>query len=361
MNQFEAETKYDVPTDELRAFGESLIAKGKVACLVLAGGQGSRLGTSHPKALTPVTAIRKKTLLQLICEKSVAASKDKPLQLAVMTSPTNTDAIAKYLNDHQNFGAHVSLFQQGNTPLLTQDHQPLRDEEGNSIEGPDGNGGALKHLMESGIGQKWKAQGIEYITVVPIDNPLADPFDASLCGYHVLKMRDVTIKAILRSDPAEKVGVIIRRKGKIAVQEYSELPPDFPGPLAHIGLFCFNLTFVEKAAKSELPWHYAHKIHHHMPILKPEKFLFDVLELAEHTGVVVYPREDVYAPLKNATGEKSLETVQKALIDFDKRHLGRLIQGTTPSHLFELDPALYYLSSLQKSDQNFQMSDYINA
>src|SRR6185436_2512082 len=68
-------TIFDTPTERDRIKGEELLSKGKIACLILAGGQGTRLETSLPKALVEVTPVRKKTLLQLFCEKTLAASK----------------------------------------------------------------------------------------------------------------------------------------------------------------------------------------------------------------------------------------------------------------------------------------------
>jgi UDP-N-acetylglucosamine/UDP-N-acetylgalactosamine diphosphorylase len=204
--------------------------------------------------------------------------------------------------------------------------------------------------MESGIGTKWKEQGIESLIVLPIDNPLADPFDAALCGDHVLNHREVTIKAIERSDPSEKVGVLVSWKGKLAVQEYSELPEDFEAPLAHIGLFCFSFLFIEKVAEVELPWHLARKNYGNQKIWKFERFLFDVLAHTQKAGVVVYPREDVYAPLKNLEGRQSLETVQQALVAFDKRLVADLTKMPEPGHLIELDPAFYYLSPDHKKN-----------
>ncbi len=138
--------------------------------------------------------------------------------------------------------------------------------------------------------------------MLPIDNPLADPFDAALCGEHALNNQEVTIKAIERADPAEKVGVIVLRDGTISVQEYSELPDHFEAPLAHIGLFCFSLSFIERIAEVELPWHLARKTYRGQKIWKFERFLFDVLPHTQKTSVLVYPREDVYAPLKNLEG-----------------------------------------------------------
>ncbi|HEY5235491.1 MAG TPA: UTP--glucose-1-phosphate uridylyltransferase, partial [Rhabdochlamydiaceae bacterium] len=262
---------------------------------------------------------------------------------------------AEYLLKNDYFGLNASQVH-----LLMQDSAPFVNDEGNWIEespgcfaaGPDGNGHSLKKLMESGIGKRWKEQGIESLIVLPIDNPLADPFDAALCGEHALKNREATLKAIKRSDPAEKVGVIVSREGSIAVQEYSELPEAFQAPLAHIGLFCFSLSFVEKVAEVELPWHLARKTYGNQKIWKFERFLFDVLAHTQEAGVLVYPREDVYAPLKNLEGNHSLESVQEALCAFDRRLVADLTKMPEPGHLFELDPAFYYVTTDRRKTWN---------
>lgn len=344
--------QFDRPTENSRVKGEQLLRQGQVACLVLAGGQGTRLGHDLPKALVEVTPIRKKTLLQLICEKTKAAScfYKTSLQLAIMTSSANHKTIENYLIKNSYFGldaGQVQLFVQDEAPFLNDHGDWIVDSSGAVVTGPDGNGHSLRKLMESGIGNQWKKQGIQYVTVLPIDNPLADPFDAALCGGHVLKNQDVTIKAIERNDPEEKVGVIVSRHGHVAVQEYSELPAHFEAPLAHIGLFCFSLSFIEKVAQVELPWHLARKNYKGQKIWKFERFLFDVLSHTQKAGVLVYLREDVYAPLKNLEGSHSLKSVQEALYAFDKRQITRLTQQTPPAHLFELDPALYYHQETQ--------------
>jgi UDP-N-acetylglucosamine/UDP-N-acetylgalactosamine diphosphorylase len=349
--------KFDRPTEAGQLKGEALLREGKVACLILAGGQGTRLGTPLPKALVEITPVRKKTLLQLFCEKTAAASAayKTPLQVAIMTSCSNHKQIADYLVQNSYFGLkenQVQLFTQDEAPFVNEDGNWIEEAPGSFAAGPDGNGHSLKKLMESGIGKRWKEQGIESLIVIPIDNPLADPFDATLCGEHALKSQDVTIKAIKRSDPAEKVGVIVLRDGKVAVQEYSELPDHFEAPLAHIGLFCFSLSFVERIAEVELPWHLARKAYRGHQIWKFERFLFDVLAYTEKTGVLVYPREDVYAPLKNLEGHHSLETVQRALSAFDRRLVADLTKMPEPGYLFELDPAFYYVTIDRKKTWN---------
>lgn len=357
---------FDRPNDAAELKGQQLISEGKVACLILAGGQGTRLGASQPKALFEITPIRKKTLLQLLCEKTAAASAayKVPLQIGVMTSPLNHAAIETYLKENSYFGlaaTQVHLFMQDMAPFLNDEGNWFSDATGQLAAGPDGNGHALRKLMQSGIGKLWKEQGVESVIVLPIDNPLADPFDAALCGYHALTNQEATLKAMERQDPSEKVGVIVRREGKICVQEYSELPENFDGPLAHIGLFCFSLSFIERMESIELPWHLARKKYADQMIWKFERFLFDVLAYSERTGILVYPREDVYAPLKNLEGPHSLKTVQTAMAAFERRLISQWMQ--VPTDVFELDPAFYYLTADFKSQlegKNFSLSDYIS-
>ncbi|EPP37189.1 UTP--glucose-1-phosphate uridylyltransferase family protein, partial [Chlamydia psittaci 84-8471/1] len=78
--------------------GTRLLKEKKVACVVLAGGQGSRLKCDGPKGLFPVSPIKKKPLFQLVAEKVCAASKlaNQPLPLAFMTSPLNNRQTRSY-------------------------------------------------------------------------------------------------------------------------------------------------------------------------------------------------------------------------------------------------------------------------
>ena len=161
---------------------------------------------------------------------------------------------------------------------------------------------------------QWKGAGIEEITIVPIENPLADPVDPILIGYHVAHPADATAKVIYRQNAEEKVGVMVIKNSRIEVREYSELPPSASKQacLANIGLFALNLSFAERVSKKNSPgiWPIS-KILLKQWIWKFERFIFDMLHYSHKTNLLLYPREDVYAPLKNATGEKSLATVQK--------------------------------------------------
>src|SRR5690242_14665356 len=57
---------------ERRRQGEEALRRGEVAVLVVAGGQGSRLGFEHPKGMFPIGPVSNKTLFQIHAEKVLA-------------------------------------------------------------------------------------------------------------------------------------------------------------------------------------------------------------------------------------------------------------------------------------------------
>jgi UDP-N-acetylglucosamine/UDP-N-acetylgalactosamine diphosphorylase len=319
---FEPVREANHASEKWRPYGVERLAQSKVACLILAGGQGSRLQSTIPKALIAVTADQKKTLLELHLEKIANASTfhNARIPCAIITSRENHPQIAQFLKQKDFCNLDPQLL-----TLVTQTEAPFLDDQGNWIlrdhgkiaSGPDGNGHALHLLKASGILDTWEKQGIEQITIIPIDNALADPVDPILIGYHAAHPSDVTLKVIERPHSEEKVGMVVRKEGRITVQEYSEILPHQNPPtcLAHINLFILNLSFAKRISQVEFPWHLARK---QDPISKQwiwkfERFIFDMLPHAEATHLLLYPREAVYAPLKNATGEKSLTTVREAL------------------------------------------------
>lgn len=353
--------------------GNKLLQEGKVGCIILAGGHGTRLGSAHPKGMFPVSLVKKKSLFQLFCEKSVAAAHQAgtSLPVAIMTSPHNHAETRAFLEAHQHFGLkkeECSLFTQGTLPYLDEAGNWFSEAPGLLAEGADGNGLALFHFFRSGIWEKWKQRGIEQVNLILIDNPLADPFDPSLLGYQVKEHNDVTVKAILRKSPEEKVGVLGKKEEKLCVVEYFELPEkDMRWKLANISLFCFSMSFIEKCAqdpKLSLPWHTSEKKFQEKKIWKYETFIFDLLPYAQRASVLLFPREEVYAPLKNASGENSLKDVQAALQAKDRRTFAQVTGIAPPMRGFELDVAFSYPTpSLLKKWKGKELpnTDYIEA
>lgn len=310
------------------ALGHALIKAGKVGCIVLAGGDGSRLGWAGPKGTFPLSLIKQKTLFQMVSERKEAASLfyGRDLKFAVMTSPIN-HAITR-----NAFPKNTDLFSQNMIPLLDEKKNPLPETR------PNGNGEVLKCFYTSGLFAKWKEAGVEYIQTILIDNPLAEPYDANQIGIQHKAGAEITLKAIKRLDENEKVGVIGKKEGKVCIVEYSENPPK-RWNLANTSLFSFSMPFVEKVKDFQLPMHAVKKFVDGKPVYKRECFIFDLLPLTEKTEVILYPREETFAPLKN---RDDVGKVQRALLDRDRRTLQKITGHPIPEEIIELDAAFHY-------------------
>lgn len=315
------------------AIGSRLIADGKIACVILAGGQGTRLGWHGPKALFPIIPEEGKTILQIHLEKM---QKALSVPVAIMCSPLNIGAIESALRQSNYYGLtpdRVEVFMQDLLPLLDRKENWFFEEEGKICQGPDGNGRVFQYLARAGILQRWKAKGIEHIVILPIDNPLSRPLDPALIDFHQRHGFDATTACVLKEDAYEKVGAFAKCDGRPCVLEYSEIDPahrtarkedgSLLFSLANINIFVFRTEFASQLAEKEFPWHAAEKSAHcfnphngtveTISAWKLETFLFDALPWARKMGALVYPREDIYAPLKNATGDRSPDTVRAAI------------------------------------------------
>lgn len=359
----------NIDSSENIDLGKRLISEGKVGCLIVAGGQGTRLRFNGPKGMFPVTVIKEKSLFQLFAEKVLAAGNqaNRLLPLAVMTSPQNHEQTIHLFKEHQYFGlseGQVRFFCQEMLPLLDHDGKMFLDTPWHIAMGPNGNGSSLRHFVDSGIWEEWYQQGVRYLNYVLIDNPLADPFDAELFGYQHKQGADVVVKCTPRRDSQEKVGILIKHEDKVKVIEYSELPEEErtgtleDGSLKHVcanlSLFSFSMDFVKTAAKTQIPLHVAHKavktltaegstIQAKEPnAWKFEEFIFDILPLALKVKALLYPREECFAPLKNAEGDASLSTVHAALQARDRQQFQKISEAEPPDRPFELSQQFYY-------------------
>ena len=361
---------YKKGSGALHLLGMKAIENGKVACLVLAGGSGTRLGINGPKGKVSVSPVLHKSLFQILCEKVKVLSEQvrRPLQMVIMASCQNLLETTSYFEEKKYFGLDPSVVH-----ILLQENLPFLSVEGNwalacpgmLAEGPDGNGKALLHLKNSGLLKQFQSQGIEYINVIPVDNPLADPFDADLIGLQEEQKGEIALKAVERESAEESVGIIASFSGQIRVVEYSDLDKEARSkkddqnrlslPLANIGIMSFSVAFIQRCAlqMEQIPWHLAYKDAHLYSSLKKmwkfEHFIFDLLPLAHSVSIMKGGREDCYCPLKNAAGDKSITTVQNALFKKYQKIYSDLSGLKAPERVFELDPMFWYPTEEMRS------------
>lgn len=329
---------------QARRLGRELIAAGKVAAFVVAGGQGTRLGFSGPKGNFPISPIKNKTLFQISAEKITAVSQryQATCPWYVMTSPLNYAETTEVFRSNDYYGLNaedVFIFQQGTLPNFSFDGRILMSDKDTIACSPDGHGGSLKALYKSGAIKDMKRRGVEIISYFQVDNPLINIFDPLFVGLHVLGEAEMSSKALIKIKPKEKVGNFCLVDGKITVIEYSDLPDEHAerrNPdgslvfgLGSIAIHIINRIFVEKLNSGgiSLPLHRAVKkipyIDEKGKLIKPsepngvklESFVFDALPLASKSIILQTLREQEFAPVKNATGTESPETTKRALIE----------------------------------------------
>ncbi len=296
--------------------GLELISKGKTALVVLAGGQGSRLGLEGPKGCAVVLG---KSLFQILAEKIQLASMaaGRSLETAIMTSPLNDQETRDFFGKNQFFGLEAKQIS-----FFSQEMWPVLDFEGNVAGfGPNGNGCVFRILEKNGILEHWERAGIEMVSVLAIDNPLAPVFDSEIFGFHQRWGNEISIRTALKRSPNESVGAIARKNGKTVVVEYLDLKDEDRQKfdLANLGIYCFSLPFMQKAAHFQFPLHVAKKKAKEVNIWKFEEFIFDVFPLADRLKAVISERRSCFAPLKNLYGEDSIDTCAEALLAFDRQ------------------------------------------
>lgn len=344
------EERQDVSEEAFKR-GEDAIRNGEVAVLLVAGGQGSRLGSDRPKGVWPVGPVSGASLFQIHAEKVLALRRryGASVPFLVMTSPATHAETLAYFEENNSFGlpkAGVHFFQQGTMPALDlKTGKLLFEKPGQLFLSPNGHGGTLTALADSGLLAKLKADGVKQIFYFQVDNPLVRIADPAFVGRHIETDSEVSSKVVFKETPEEKVGILSLVNGRCAIVEYSDLPAAMAnertpnGELAFRAgspaIHLFSVPFLERATagSTRLAFHIAKKKvaclgDDGQPFtptaenaLKFELFVFDALPLADRWLAMAVRREDEFAPLKNATGADSPETVRKLMIDRAARML----------------------------------------
>ncbi|MFH1549886.1 MAG: UTP--glucose-1-phosphate uridylyltransferase [Planctomycetota bacterium] len=347
--------------DEARKLGEELIAGGKVAAFVVSGGQATRLGYDYPKGMYPVTPVKGKSLFQLHAEKILARGRRHNVAIPwyIMTSEANHRQTVDFFEEQKFFGLNpgdVRFFQQAMIPAVDKSGKLMLEAKDRIFTNPNGHGGSLMALKDSGSLDDMRKRGVEEIFYFQVDNPLLRICDPVFIGYHVRAKAQMSTKVVRKDDPMEKVGVIGLIDGKLGMIEYSDLTPEqmrerLPdGRLKYdggnIAVHMLNVDFVEKMNKGglQLPYHKAVKKAAHIDdkgkLVEPEKpnavkfetFVFDALGFCESSVTMEVVRGEEFHPLKNAEGDDSPETVRRAQIEMYSRWLqyaGIILPRTT--------------------------------
>lgn len=354
--------------------GLEALKAGECAVVTLAGGQGTRLGSSAPKGCYSIGLPSGASLFQIQAERILRLQKlagmSAPLQWFIMTSqPTYKDTVEFFKrNNFFNLQSdQITFFNQGVLPAFDLEGRLLLTSKGKLSVAPDGNGGIYKALEREGMLKRMRELGIKYVHMYCVDNCLVKVGHPAFIGACIEAGTDCAAKCVEKTDPSESVGIFCRRArdNRMIVAEYSELEKSVAesvdpatGKLlfgeANIANHFFTVEFLQKLVEIDLPYHVARK---KIPSINPdtgestttagiklEAFIFDVFELAEKPVLYEVSRFDEFAPLKNAPGtpKDSPEYCARLLFDLHRRYLADAGAVLESGGNYEISPLTTY-------------------
>ena len=325
---------------EFESLGVEAIKAGKVAAVLLAGGMGTRLGVDGPKGaydigITKPLYIFEQQMrnLQEVNEKCGAV-----VPLYIMTSDKNHDQTTSFWKEHGYFGydeKDVKFFKQDMAPAVDYDGKIILETKDTPALSPNGNGGWFGSLQRAGLCEDLHERGVEWLNIYAVDNVLQRIADPVFVGATIESGVNCGAKAIFKTEPREKVGVLCMDGNQPDIIEYYELTDEMAnlrdenGDLVYsygvIMNYLFRLSKLEEIADKKIPVHIVEKkiecLCEDGVTRKPEKengkkFVSLAVDLVKLMGSVLpyeVVREREFAPIKNKTGVDSVESARELL------------------------------------------------
>lgn len=322
--------------EELEAVGLSAIGEGKIAAVLLCGGQGTRLGFDHSKGMYDIGLTRPLSIFELHFSYmlGVARRSGAWFPVFIMTSEINDSEIREFLAAHDYFGYNgefVHFYVQNMVPSTDFDGKILMGDRDSLAMSPDGNGGWFSSLVSAGLLESVKAAGVEWFNVVSIDNVLQRTVDPLFVGATLYSGADCGAKVIKKATPDERIGLICRNAGHPAVIEYYELDRLIKEEKVNtdgieygvILNYLFRTDRMEGTLSHPLP---VHKVRKKIPyfdgeLIVPERengYKYEMLatDLVEFMGSCLpyeVRREAEFAPVKKRHGADSVDSAREML------------------------------------------------
>lgn len=320
--------------------GLDAIRAGKVGAVLLAGGQGTRLGLDKPKGTLNIGVDRELYLFEQLFRNlmDVTEQAEAYVPMYIMTSNINHDDTVNFFEEHAYFGYpkdYVKFFVQEMVPACDYDGHVYMESDTEVAMSPNGNGGWFGSMVKAGLLEDIHARGIEWINVFAVDNCLQRIADPLFIGATIDSGCESGAKVVRKAAPDEKVGVLCTEDGRPSIAEYYEMTEEMAtarkenGDLLYgfgvILNYLFSEKKLEEIADANMPIHVVEKKIPHIDTegntVKPEQpngykfetLVLDMVHMMKDCIPYEVVREREFAPIKNLHGVDSLDTARELL------------------------------------------------
>lgn len=320
--------------------GLEALRTGKVAAVLLAGGQGTRLGFDKPKGMFNIGVSRELYIFECLISNLMDVVKQTGtwIPLYIMTSEKNHDDTVEFFEKMGYFGYNsefVRFFIQDMAPSVDFSGKIYMEDKGRISMSPNGNGGWFSSLLRAGLMEDIKEKGVEWLNVFAVDNVLQRIADPLFIGAVIESGMQSGSKVVSKADPDERVGVLCLEDGMPSIVEYYEMTDemrtlrDENGDLSYrfgvILNYLFNVEKLLEISGKKLPVHIVDKkipyMNENGEMISPEKpnghkfetLVLDMVHMQDSCLAYEVVRNREFAPVKNSSGVDSVDSARELL------------------------------------------------
>lgn len=327
--------------EEFFQIGVDAVRNCKVGAVLLAGGQGTRLGSDKAKGMYNIGINKPLYIFEMLIKNlmEVVNATGAYVPLFIMTSDKNHEDTVSFFEEKNYFDydkSFVWFFKQAMAAASDYEGKFYLEDKGRVSMSPNGNGGWFVSLERAGLLDKVKELGIEWLNVFAVDNVLQKMADPYFVGAVIDSKTVCGAKVVSKASPTEKVGALCLEDGKPSIVEYYELTEEMAyargadGRLLYnygvILNYLFNVNKLIEITKNELPLHIVEKKIPHIDAegnyvspsepngYKFETLVLDMVHLMDNCLAYEVERSKEFAPIKNKTGVDSVESARELLM-----------------------------------------------
>lgn len=333
-------TDIEKEKEQFEKTGVLALKNCKVGAVLLAGGQGTRLGFDKPKGMFNIGVNKEVFIFERLIRNmlDIVEKVGSYIPLFIMTSEKNDTDTRNFFKEKNYFGydkKFIYFFVQDMAPSVDYNGKFLMEAKYKLSLTPNGNGGWFASMVTSGLLDRINAMGIEWLNVFAVDNVLQRIADPVFLGATILSGCPAGAKVVKKAFPDERVGVMCKENGRPSIVEYYELTKEMMEakdksgePAYNYGVilnYLFRVNSLVKINDNKMINHMAEK---KIPYIdengeqiipdepngyKFETLILDMINMLDDCLVFEVERNKEFAPVKNKEGVDSIDTARELL------------------------------------------------